>query len=596
MFSPSKIDGDKVEIDYLRFIPKKAKYANELYGRAHEIMSKELRETLYMNTPLSLTYRISIPRGKSFLKFGMGILEKDDPVTFKVEVKTQESQKEIFCREISRVNKWHDAKIDFSQWADKDAEITFIASSQKGNVAFWSNPLVYASAKEKFNVIIVVEDALRADHLSCYGYPRKTTPVKDEFIKNGVLFLNAFSQATTTSGSVPAIMTSLYPTATGVYKDMLLNDKYLTLAEILRSQGFVTASFAQNDNAGLCTGLHQGFSYLFNAGKIGVRARKMYSEQLYQWIEHNRDRNFFLYLHLLDPHGQYDPPPPFDSWYREAPLDKPLALRDRGQVDPDWVMTPTLEGRRLLYDGEIRYNDFWFGKFLERLKKQGLLENTLIIFIADHGEHLGEHDRWLHRPPAYIQVSHVPMIMVFPEEFPKNKKIIQPVQLIDLMPSILELSGIETNNFLIQGDSLIPLIQEENLDFWNQRLCITDAVRHKKRNDKNAWGAIIYKNWHIINSKHFLNLSYGCQTCFGSEGFLEFALGTRVFNYFQDKEEKYFLNSFFVDMFFKYKIGSFLRKLQKNNTRIWQALTKDTGQTIKYDPEALKRLRDLGYW
>ena len=134
-----------------------------------------------------------------------------------------------------------------------------------------------------------------------------------KLIKKGVLFLNAFSKAAKTRPTCPSIMTSLYPTATGVWNfSEMLDDRYLTLAEIMRNQGFATASFIQNDNAGPYAGLHQGFSNLFDAETMGSRDVEMYSKKLYGWIEANRDRNFFLYLHLIDPHGVYDPPKPFD--------------------------------------------------------------------------------------------------------------------------------------------------------------------------------------------------------------------------------------------------------------------------------------------
>lgn len=590
------VNNDEVEIDYIRFISKREKYGKEPYGEAYETMAKEMRKVLYINTPLCLRYTLDLPEEKTFLSFSMGILEENDPVSFRVVVKSKDTQKEVFSKEILNTDTWQDAKIELSQWSGKSVEILFQTDSAKGNIAFWSNPIIYTPPEEKFNVIIVLEDALRADHMSCYGHFRETTPIKDKFIKKGVLFLNAFSQATKTMPSCPSIMTSLYPTATGVwnFSDML-DDNYLTIAEIMRHQGFATASFIQNGNAGPLVGLHQGFSNLFDSGTVGSRAEEIYGKELYGWIEAHSDRNIFLYLHLLDPHGIYDPPKPFDSWYREAPPGKIFVRRDTTYHDPEWVKTPTLEGRRLLYDGEIRYNDFRFEKFLDKLKECKLLDDTLIVFIADHGEHLGEHGLWEHHPPGYIQGIQVPLLMVYPKKLPRNVEITQPVQLLDIMPTILDLANIDKGNLLIEGDSLVSLIYGKDLGFWDNRLSFSEEVVSKSKDDKSEWASVFYKNWHILNSNKIRDDLFKLIKLKSGRKIYETFFTTRVFDYLKDKEEKYYLDSFLADMFFNYKVKRFVQELQENNVVIWKALTEDTKRIIKYDPEVVERLRGLGY-
>ena len=240
-------------------------------------------------------------------------------------------------------------------------------------------------------------------------------------------------------------MTSLLPTATGVwnFSDML-RDEYLTLAEILRSQGFVTASFIQNGNAGPYNGLHQGFSLLLDEEVLGRTTEKILGDRLASWLDRHAERNFFLYLHVRDPHGPYDPPPPFDAWYHDAMRESPAEQRalalaaDRKWLDPEWVERPTLVGRRLLYDGEIRHNDSLVGALVEQLESLGLREDTLIVLLSDHGEHLGEHGLWEHHPPGYRQVLHVPLILVHPAGLPEGRRIDQIVQLTDVMPTVLD--------------------------------------------------------------------------------------------------------------------------------------------------------------
>jgi len=595
---PHAVPHDEIEIDYLRFISKKEKYAQKSFGVSYETINYEMRKALYMHNSYNLKYIINIPSGNSFLKFGMGILENKNPVQFIVMIKNGDAQKTIFSNKIFNSNKWHDAAIDLSQYADEKVEISFSCKGSETNIAFWSNPILYTPPKNRLNVVIVLEDALRSDHMSGYGYNRKTTPAKDIFAKKGITFLNAFSQETYTRASCVSFMTSLYPSATGVWNaSERLNDKYLTLAEIMRSQGFSTALFAQNYNAGAYVGLHQGFSTLFeNKTVVGHRADGIYKGRtLDGWLKNNCDRNFFLYLHILDPHGPYDPPEEFIADFKKSFRSRGKRVKKDFMLDAPWIEAPTFESRNFLYDAEIRYNDFYFDSFLKALEEYNLLENTLVIFIADHAEHLGEHSLWDHKAPGYRQVLQVPMIMVYPEILPMNKRIEQPVQLLDIMPTILDIANIRKNDLLIQGDSLLPLIRKENLGFWNNRFCISEEVRYKRKDDTTAYGSIFYRNWHILNSDKLNDtISYKVKNL--SRSLYEtLQLETRVFDLSKDKDEYFDLLNFLSDIIFNMKTQSFLKKYKKYNLATWRTITKNTDQTIKYDPAALEQLRSLGY-
>jgi arylsulfatase len=594
---PFQTPDDEVEIDYLRLISKRSKYAQKPFGVVYETINKEMRKAIYVHTLHDLRYILNIPEGNSILKFGMGILEKDDPVEFYIMIKKANEQEVLFSKKISDPDIWHDAAIDLSQYANKKVEILFATKGLETNIAFWSNPIIYTPPEKRFNVIIVLEDALRADHMSSYGYIRKTTPVKDKFAKKGVTFLNAFSQSTYTRASCVSFMTSLYPSATGVWNaSEVLDDRYLTLAEIMRSQGFITASFVQNYNAGSNVGLHQGFSMLFNQEIIGVRADEIYeSETLREWLKANSERNFFLYLHLLDPHGPYDPPEEFIAQYKKPYIGGKKRLKRNILLDPNWLRVPTFKSRNFLYDKEIRYNDIYFEKFLKMLEEYNLLEDTLIIFIADHGEHLGEHLIWEHLPPGYRQVLHVPMIIVYPKKFPVNIRIGQPVQLLDIMPTILDIADIKKDNLLLEGDSLLSLINNEELNFWNNRLCISEEVRFNRKDDPNAYGSIFYKNFHIINSDKLNDTISHKVKNFNKSLYENLQLETRVFNLSKDTDEYYDLINFLIDIFFNYKVQAFQEKFRKQNVLTWRTITKDREQTIKYDPAIIEQLRSLGY-
>ena len=534
-----------------------------------------MRKVIFTQTPLSLTYELELPKENSFIRFGMGKIDNDDPVTFKILVA---GRSEIFSHTLDSPG-WHDAGIDMSAYKEKKLEITFTTDSQKGNIALWSNPLLYTLPKKKFNVIIVLEDALRADHMSMYGSSRETTPVKKRFAKKGVLFLNTFAQAPKTRPSCASIMTSLHPTATRVWKfSETLHDNYLTLAEILRYAGFQTAAFIQNPNGGPSVGLHQGFSHLYTAFSKTDYKSTIYDHRALEWIKNHKESNYFLYLYLTDPHAPYEPPEKFRGWYRQVAADKSEPVKKNEKYDPQWVTAPTKNTRRTLYDGEIRNNDFHFARFLTGLKKLNSIHHTLIIFISDHGERLGEHDnlginkRWRHGSPNYIQVIKTPLIMVYPEKLPPNLVITQPVQNLDIVPTILDLLKINRENLILAGDSLLPLIHQKKPGYWNNRLIVSDeTINRKKWEDSRELASLIYKDTHILSSSKLPLLR---------------------FNYVNDKNE---LNGEKVPGNLKVLYKTFIRDLKNTYFTIWQGITKKSAARIKYDPNTIKRLKSLGY-
>jgi len=600
-FYPSTIPGDEVEIDYIRFVSKKEKYQEASAGVTYETIAKEMRKAIYVNTPRTLSYDVTLSGKPCKLSFGVGILQADAPVFMNVKVVIQNNPnglvenetKEIYTARLMDAQSWTDATVDMAEWAGRRVTIQFQLNGTTNNVAFISNPVLYSPPSKKMNIIIVLEDALRADHMSCYGHIRTTTPVKDDWIKNGVQFLHAFSQATKTRPSCPSIMTSLYPTATGVwYFTEMLDDNYLTLAEILRSQGFETASFIQNDNAGPPAGLHQGFSYLLDSGILGNNADGIYGDTLFEWMDAHKDRNYFLYLHLVDPHGIYDPPEPFDQFYTKAsPGGKPVN-KNTQSFDPAWVENPTVESRNLLYDGEIQYNDYSFNALLQKLSADKLKNDTAIIVIADHGEHMGEHDLWEHRPPGYKQVLHVPLLMVYPARLPKGLKISQPVQMIDVMPTILDMAAVDSKQLMLQGDSLLPLVEQENLSYWNNRIVFSEEVVLKKKHSQKAWCSLFFQNWHFLNSGAIaddLTKQVSDRTLY-SEFFT-----TRIFDYVNDLQEEDSLKYDLADISYLQKMKKMVKECQANNSKVHETLTRGERQEIQYEPEAIKRLKGLGY-
>lgn len=332
------------------------------------------------------------------------------------------------------------------------------------------------------NIVLIALDTLRADHMSCYGYSKETTPCIDDIAKKGVLFKNLIAENNVTQSSFVTIMTGLNPVAHGVVnmKPQKINPKLLTLSQILKQNGYKTAAV---DNNHRCTGtvnnwFKRGYDTYIDPGtkrKIHFLATAEDVNSLaIPWIKKQRDNKFFLFLHYWDPHFPYVPPQPWkNKLTRNIPLktsgdDLKTVMREPlyswfkkwspDTNNPDYV--------RGLYDAEVSYLDHHIGQLVEQMEKLKLLDNTLIVIVADHGESLGEHNIYFDHHGLYEPTVHVPLIMVAPSKLPQSKRVNGLCQHADILPTVLQLAGIKKGGRLrnIDGKSLMPLIQEKKAE------------------------------------------------------------------------------------------------------------------------------------
>jgi len=330
------------------------------------------------------------------------------------------------------------------------------------------------------NVLMITVDALRADHLDIYGYDRETAPELAELARRGARFDAVTVQAPLTIPSLHIIMTGeLY------YQADILPDMK-TLAERLKSEGYTTAAFIRNPLLELNShGIERGFDtffapetvmeeYLSEEEMHRVAEKQLYAKDLKaetllakadEWLRQNSDNQpFFLWIHLFDPHDPYSPPPPYDSQFDESYNgDVDGDIRRTAKTDnPIWEnveKNPPPEDRQhivALYDGEIRYVSAQIGAFLEKFRQTGLEDNTLIVVSADHGESLGEHNMWGHGISLYESELHIPLFMVLPGKIPPGTVISQPIETLNIVPTILSLVGEKADEELI-GKDLTPL-------------------------------------------------------------------------------------------------------------------------------------------
>mgnify|MGYP001812678076 FL=1 len=198
------------------------------------------------------------------------------------------------------------------------------------------------------------------------------------------------------------------------------------------------------------------------------------------------------YLHIADPHAPYEPPAENRRWYED------LVAESGGPQwsDPDWVAA----ARRALYDGEIASNDAALHLLTDELERLELLDDTLVVLIADHGEHLGEHDLWMHIPPSYIQVVHVPMLMRYPSRIAAGKIVDEQVGTIDLMPTILDLAGLDISGLPVHGRSLAPLVATGERPWLQEVAVVQEAVLFSHPEDRRLMGSLFWDRWHFLNS------------------------------------------------------------------------------------------------
>jgi arylsulfatase A-like enzyme len=319
------------------------------------------------------------------------------------------------------------------------------------------------------SVLLIVLDAARAAELGCYGYPRPTTPEIDRLASEGIVFERAYTPAVYTLGAMSSVWTSQYPDRHHgelSYADRLPRDR-LTLAEVLGAAGIPTAGFVANAMAGAALGFERGFGEFHEVYRsypdLGSRGESL-ARALPEWLARPRER-FFAYLHFREPHFPYDPPPPFDT--RFGP-DGPLTTEQRR--DKTWY-TDVNQGRRRatpeelahlvrLYDGNLAYADAQIGAIRRALEASGVLERTVVIVTADHGEQLGEHGYISHSAQVYEQSVRVPLVVRLPAgKGPRGARVRELVDHLDLAPTVLDVLGVPMpSGGRFQGRSLLPVI------------------------------------------------------------------------------------------------------------------------------------------
>ena len=354
---------------------------------------------------------------------------------------------------------------------------------------------VHATARSKSpNIVLIVSDATRADHLSCYGYYRNTTPNIDGLAKRGVLFENAVSSSSWTLPAMASIFTSLLPHQHGAGADLPLGKGPRTMAELLSVVGYETAGFSANPHFGISPwGLGRGFQtytdatealgYSFDASRLGHdlveplseewfhRSRfnefsaHQLNEQIYYWFARRSDRPFFLLVHYDDAHDSYEVPSPYDHIYGPVSEDAKRLLPE-AKYSRVRLTAGQRESVIASYDGALRYIDSQVGELLRFLQQSPEWSNTYVIVTSDHGEAFGEHGAYTHGWDLHREVLHVPLVVAGPG-IPTGVRIKDTASTRKIFPTILQWSGMKQPVLLqrslsaMWGSHYLPVLPEE---------------------------------------------------------------------------------------------------------------------------------------
>ena len=315
------------------------------------------------------------------------------------------------------------------------------------------------------NVLLITIDTLRADHLSSYGYSRNTSPNLDALAKRGVLYENAIAQAPNTHPSTAAILTSRYPSDLGGNPFKYIPYPTPTLAEAFRNAGYRTAAVVSNVWLRSGMGFDQGFEHFDETSamsefyadgtRVAWKNASDVTEAAIEWLEARRTGPFFLWLHYLDPHHPYEPPPEYreafsTSYSEQSAFLRELAAKPTGeqtneliQIGQGKIQVTDAEFAAIVdqYDGEIAYTDAQVGRVLDFLQSRGLTDDTVVAVTADHGEEFRDHGGWGHSHTLHRELLHVPLIVAVPGG-PSGQRVPSIVRLIDLAPTLLARSGL----------------------------------------------------------------------------------------------------------------------------------------------------------
>ncbi len=539
-----------VEILSIALVPRGADFQEDVGVRA-VTRDAVTRHTLFAHTPAALTWTVAVPAGGR-LDLGLACLP-GEKVAYAATVQSRAGEPSTLLEETldgtvdetpGDAGVWRQSSLDLSRFSGSEVELTLRASSERdGAVALFGAPILSGSASpgpaRRPNVVFYVIDGGGADFMSLYGYNRRTTPFLEELAQEGVVFEHAYSNSTWTQPSTASFMTSLHHSVLGGLRRGVHSTAVpayaVTMAEHMRRGGYQTATFTSNPNAARVIGLERGVDVLRDTQ---TRDHSRSSAELHEWFWRFRadypGTPYWVHFQTTDVHEPNEPRSPFAGLF-VAPEERERLEEWDGRL---WDSTGDLFGttsiagfydaalersgvdrqayfnvRRGLYDETMAHQDRELARFVARLKAAGEWENTLLVIGSDHGHPAGTFARFgrglVDPQPEPWQgalfdafSTHVPLVFVWSGRIEGGRRIEQPVSMIDVLPTLLELVDLPPPAVL-QGRSLAPLL-------FGRELAPAPVVLDEFRVDE-ATGEFV-GNLEVIDGRWGASLEIGPRT------------------------------------------------------------------------------------
>ncbi len=529
LLRPTDAPGATFEIESVRVIFRHERLASIPSGVGWLGMDEIYRETVVSRSPEVIRWPVTLPDDPR-LTLNLATLD-ERPVTFRVGLETGGNETALFERTLTTPHRWEEASADLDAWRGKKVTLTMsLVSEEPGSLGVWAAPTVLRRQPTQTadgrpqGVILIFTDTLRPDRLEAYGNQRHTAPTVARLAREGALFRDAQSPAAWTKVAAPPLLTGLYPMTLGVrdFQDRVPSAA-VTLAEAYRKAGYTTLGFSSAPFAGAFSNLHQGYEELHESPLTlaSSKTSRPITDRLLPWLDKHHDEPFFAMVHYFDPHAPYRPDPPYDRLWRDT--DWVAEQESNGTkvistvTDPERLALNMItiddfktagvdvnayrENEFLWYDGSIREMDTELERLLERLKELNLDQNTLLVFTSDHGEEFYDHELQGHGQSIYSELTHVPLIVHYPGVVPPGLEVAETVGLVDVMPTMLALSGLAVPEG-VDGQSLAPLLKKGGAGAWTPRPVFADrpAAQHfasPTPKDRESY-FVIHEGWKLI--------------------------------------------------------------------------------------------------
>lgn len=418
------------------------------------------------------------------LEFGIGVIsdqnakkmkltkeEEKEGVRFSVLIEAN-GTKSILFEETLSIPSLEERQVYVQKTLDLSSykgpiRLSFETSGEKGTFSFWTNPLIYPKEKSLSQIILISIDTLRADHLGVYGYERETSPNIDSLAAESAMFANVYASSPWTLSSHVSLLTALNSVNHQVYQDNEKMDPDLvTAAEMLRVNNYFCSAFTGGGFVSSVFGFADGFdSYYERTDEVLLnKAAELNFRDVARWIDSNKNKDFFLFIHTYQPHDPYACPAPYKTMFlSEKSKWSHINLNGHlGGKNSIFKELPEDDRQNIidLYDAEIRYTDEkLIGPLVQKLKEMALYDQAMIIFTSDHGEEFYDHGGWGHGHSLYDESLKVPLLIKFPNSKYLGSKVEHIVSLVDIVPTILDEMGIDSSPYEFDGLSLIPLLE-----------------------------------------------------------------------------------------------------------------------------------------